>query len=191
MKREPGKFANRTLMSWQRKLLDALHHTNDHAYMSKAQEIEDAKKQARKTHDTQYNYKAMELSHDMDAIKERCDRERDALKVIINQAKMANVQIDREPLEREMAFARNLVNQLSDELTQARKRLVKHHRPKDEYFQYEIWFCADHIKHMREALLAFKPRGKKQTLTNERMLRRLRFAELLWKTDEELDNDSE
>ncbi len=71
----------------------------------------------------------------------------------------------KDELEREMAFARSLVNQLIDEITEQRKRLVKHPRPKDQYFEYEVWFNKHHIDHLRDALNAYKPRGKKQKLT--------------------------
>lgn len=188
-KKDPGKFADRTLMSWQRKLLDALHHTNDHEFMCKAEQINEQREKARVSRDIEHNRQAMALSNDMDHIKEKRDTLSKAVKVIINQAKMANVKVDREPLEREMAFARSLVNQLIDEITEQRKRLVKHPRPKDQYFEYEVWFNKHHIDHLRAALNAYKPRGKNQKLTNERILRRLRFTELLWKPDEEMDNE--
>lgn len=183
------RYADRTLARWQKDILEALDPKNDHAYMTKAEDVKRCKEQAREFRDTTINSQAVMLSHEMDDIKEKRDKLIEAVKVIINQAKQANAIVDREPLEREMAFARSLVNQLSDELTQARKRLVKHPRPKDEYFQYEVWFSAHHIHHMRAALTAYKPRGKNQKIMNERLLRRLRFAELLWKTDEELDNE--
>jgi hypothetical protein len=188
-KKDLEKFADRTLMSWQRKLLDALHHTNDHEFMRKAEQINEQREKARVSRDIEHNRQAMALSNDMDHIKEKRDTLSKAVKVIINQAKMANVKVDREPLEREMAFARSLVNQLIDEITEQRKRLVKPPRPKNSDFEYEIWFTQRHVDHMRAALENYKPRGRLQKHRNDLLLRKLHFAEQLWKHDEEMDNE--
>jgi len=95
----------------------------------------------------------------------------------------------KDELEREMAFARSLVNQLIDEITEQRKRLVKPPRPKDSHFEYEIWFTQRHVDHMRAALENYKPRGRLQKHRNDLLLRKLHFAEQLWKHDEEMDNE--
>lgn len=98
---------------------------------------------------------------------------------------------ERDTLDREIAFARTLVGQLVDELREQRQRLIKVPRPKTRGFEYDLWLTQDHLDHLRDALNAYKPRGKSKTVMNERLLRRLSWLEKLWQDDDHSDREAD